>query len=220
MFCPDARLRRLGLAAAAVMAVTVAGTAAAQSMVVRSTGPSASKYPTGTKLKASDKLTLVAGDRVVLIQGGKTRTLAGPGSFNAGGTVQASQSTGATVARMLASGPQGRARGGFTRGDTAGAPLAEVRAPKIEQGERSETVAFVAGANFRKWPTETIPVQYGVDYQLSGAGLPAPVTIRFASLETMPENADGAATTLVAKGCQPQLDRLVDAMAESEAAGG
>jgi len=254
MFCPDARMRRLGFAAAAVMAVAVAGTAAAQSMVVRSTGPSASKYPTGTKLKASDKVTLVAGDRIVLIQGGKTRTLSGPGSYNAGGTVQASQSAGATVARMLASGPQGRARGGFSRGDAANPPLAEVRAPnlwlldyrengtfcvadpatlllwrphmgsdellKIEQGERSETVAFVAGANFRKWPTETIPVQYGVDYRLSGAGLPAPVSIRFAPLEAMPENADGAATMLVAKGCQPQLDRLVDAMSESEAAGG
>ena len=102
MFCPDARMRRLGLAAAAaVMAVAVAGTAAAQSMVVRSTGPSASKYPTGTKLKASDKVTLVAGDRVVLIQGGKTRTLSGPGSYSGGGTVQASQTTGSTVARML-----------------------------------------------------------------------------------------------------------------------
>lgn len=255
MFCPDARMRRLGLAAAAAaMTVAVAGTAAAQSMVVRSTGPSASKYPTGTKLKASDKVTLVAGDRVVLIQGGKTRTLSGPGSYSAGGTVQASQTTGSTVARMLASGPQGRARGGFTRGDPAGPPPADIHAPnlwlldyresgtfcvadpatlllwrphmgsdellKIEQGDRSETVAFVAGANYRKWPTETVPVQYGVDYRLSGAGLAAPVSIRFAPLDAMPEGAEGAAAMLVAKGCQPQLDRLVDAMAESEAAGG
>lgn len=256
MFCPDARMRRLGLAAAAaVMAVAVAGTAAAQSMVVRSTGPSASKYPTGTKLKASDKVTLVAGDRVVLIQGGKTRTLSGPGSYSAGGTVQASQTTGSTVARMLASGPQGRARGGFTRGgEPEGPSPADIRAPnlwlvdyreggtfcvadpatlmlwrphmgsdellKIEQGDRSETVAFVSGANYRKWPTEMMPLQYGVDYRLSGAGLAAPVSIRFALLDTMPEGADGAAAMLVAKGCKPQLDRLVDAMAESDAAGG
>src|SRR3546814_8921487 len=49
---------------------------------------------------------------------------------------------------------------------------------RIEQGGKAETVAFVVGANFRKWPTETIPVQYGVDYRLSGAGLAAPVTGR------------------------------------------
>jgi hypothetical protein len=255
MSCPDARTRRLGLAAAAAaMALAVAGTAAAQSMVVRSTGPSASKYPTGTKLKSSEKVILVAGDRIVLIQGGKTRTLSGPGTYSSGGTVQASQTTGTTVARMLASGSQGRARGGFTRGDPGGPPPADIRAPnlwlldyreggtfcvadpatlmlwrphmgsdelvKIEQGGKSETVAFVSGANYRKWPLDIMPVQYGVDYRLSGAGMTAPVTIRFAPLENLPEAADGAAEMLMAKGCKPQLDRLVDAMAESEAAGG
>ena len=82
MSFPDFRTRRLGLTtAAAAIAFAVAGTAAAQSMVVRSTGPSASKYPTGAKLKASDKLTLVAGDKIVLMQGGKTRTLSGPGTY-------------------------------------------------------------------------------------------------------------------------------------------
>jgi hypothetical protein len=65
-----------------------------------------------------------------------------------------------------------------------------------------------------------MPVQYGVDYRLSGAGMTAPVTIRFAPLENLPEAADGAAEMLMAKGCKPQLDRLVDAMAELEAAGG
>ena len=79
MSFPDLPRGRLALtAAAAIMAVAVVGTAAAQSMVVRSTGPSASKYPTGAKLKASDKLTLAAGDKVVLMQAGKTRTLSGP----------------------------------------------------------------------------------------------------------------------------------------------
>src|SRR3546814_9003234 len=56
------------LAVAAMIMVTAA---AAQSMVVRSTGPSAAKYPTGARLKSSDKLTLVAGDRIVLMQSGK-----------------------------------------------------------------------------------------------------------------------------------------------------
>lgn len=254
MSFPDVRMRRLALTAvAAVMAVAVVGTAAAQSMVVRSTGPSAGKYPTGTKLKSSDRLTLVAGDKVVLIQSGKTRTLSGPGTFGATGTVQASQSMGATVTRMLAKGPQMRSRGGFSRGPGDEAS-AEVRAPnlwlldyreggtfcvadpasllfwrphmesdellKIERGDKSETVAFLSGANFRKWPTETLPIQYGIDYRLSGAGLTTPVTVRFSQLDSMPDTVEGSVDMLVMKGCTPQLNRLVDAMAESETAGG
>src|SRR3546814_20536057 len=117
MFCPDVSMRRRALASvAAVIAVAVAGSAAAQSMVVRSTGPSASKYPTGAKLKASDKLTLAAGDRIVLMQAGKTRTLSGPGTFSASRRVQGSQPMRSTVPRPLAHGPTMRPRGAFPRG--------------------------------------------------------------------------------------------------------
>lgn len=252
MSCPEIRTRRLGLtAAAALFAIAVTGTAAAQSMVVRSTGPSASKYPAGTKLKNSDRVTLVAGDKVVLIQGGKTKTLTGAGTFTAGATVVASQSMGTTVTRMMAKRPMAT-RGGASRGPEE--MSAENRAPNlwlldyraggtfcvadpatlmlwrpdmtsdtaltIASGDKSETVAIVSGAQFRKWPTDSLPVQYDVDYRLSGGGLAAPVTVRFAALAAMPETPDAAGEMLLGKGCTPQLDRLVDAMAESEATGG
>ncbi|MBJ7440775.1 MAG: hypothetical protein JHD35_17355 [Sphingopyxis sp.] len=251
MSFPDLPMRRLSLtAAAAVMAVAVVGTAAAQSMVVRSTGPSASKYPTGAKLKSADKLTLVAGDKVVLMQAGKTRTLSGPGTFGASGTIQTSQSMSGTVTRMLAKGPTMRSRGGFTRGDPLLASV-DVRAPnlwlldyreagtfcvvdpamltlwrpnmegdtalEIESAGKKTTVAIVDGANFRKWPTDTLPVQYGVDYRLSGGGLPAPVKVRFTSLANAPDTVEGSVDMLMAKGCTPQLNRLVDAMSDAEA---
>lgn len=251
MSCPDIRLRRLGLtAAAALAAVAVTGVAAAQSIVVRSTGPSASKYPAGTKLKASDRVVLVDGDKVVLMQGGKTRTLTGKGSFVAGATVQASQSVSSNVTRMLAKSPS-QSRAGATRGPDE--PLA-MRAPTlwlldyreggnfcvadpaalllwrpdmtsdtaltISRGGQSATVALVAGAQFRKWPADTMPVEYGVDYQLSGAGLTAPVTVRFSAIAAMPETPDAATEMLMAKGCTPQLDRLVDTMTETESADG
>lgn len=253
MSFPDVQMRRRGLAAAAaIMAVALAGTAAAQSMVIRSTGPSAAKYPAGAKLKPSDKVTLVAGDKVILMQGGKTRTLSGPGSYSATGTVQASQSVGATVTRMLAKGPTMRSRGGFSRGPGEVMP-ADLRAPnlwlldyreggnfcvadpatlllwrphmetdqllRIDQGDKSETVAIVSGANFRKWPADVVPIQFGVDYRLSGAGLAAPVTVRFVSLDAAPDTIEASIETLMAKGCKPQLDRLVDAMAEAEPTG-
>ena len=252
MSFPDLPMRRLGMAAAAIMAVAVAGTAAAQSMVVRSTGPSASKYPTGTKLKSTDKLTLVNGDKVVLMQAGKTRTLSGPGTFGATGTVQVSQSMGTTVTRMIAKSPTMRSRGGATRGDNP--VVTDIRAPNlwyldyreggtfcvadpatlllwrptmdteelltIEQAGKIEKVALVNGANFRKWPTDVMPVQYGVEYRLSGAGLPTPVRVRFAQMDSVPDTVEGSVDMLVAKGCSPQLNRLVDAMSEGETAGG
>jgi hypothetical protein len=251
MSFPDFRMRRLGLtAAAAVMAVAVVGTAAAQSMIVRSTGPSASKYPTGAKLKPSDKVTLVAGDKVVLMQAGKTRTLSGPGTFGASGTVQASQSLSGNVTRMLAKGPTMRSRGGFSRGPNDPVPV-DMRAPnlwlldyreagtfcvldpatlmlwrpnmegdtalEIEGAGKKATVALVDGANFRKWPVDTLPVQYGVDYRLSGGGLAAPVKVRFTKIDTAPDTAEASVDVLMAKGCSPQLNRLVDTMSEAEA---
>lgn len=251
MSFPDLPKGRLALSAvAAIMAVAVVGSAAAQSMVVRSTGPSASKYPTGAKLKSADKLTLVAGDKVVLMQAGKTRTLSGPGTFGASATIQTSQSMSGTVTRMLAKGPTMRSRGGFTREGVGPMPT-ELRAPnlwlldyreggtfcvanpatlmlwrpnmdgdtalEIESAGKKSTVAIVDGANFRKWPTDVLPVQYGVDYRLSGGGLAAPVTVRFTALENAPDTVEGSVDMLMAKGCTPQLNRLVDAMSESEA---
>jgi hypothetical protein len=250
MSFPDARMRRLGLtAAAAIAAVAIAGTAAAQSMVVRSTGPSAAKYPAGTKLKSNDKLTLASGDKIVLMQAGKTRTLSGPGTFGATGTVAASQSLGGNVTRMLAKGTTMRSRGGFSRGDVPA--TGDVRAPnlwlldyreagtfcvldpavlmlwrpnmegdtalEIESAGKKTTVAIVDGANFRKWPTDVLPVQYGTDYRLSGGGLAKPVTVRFAAVENAPDTVEGSIDMLMGKGCSPQLNRLVDTMSEAEA---
>ncbi len=254
MSFPDLRMRRIALTtAAAIMAVAVTAAAAAQSMVVRSTGPSAGKYPTGTRLKAGDKLTLAKGDKIVLIQSGTTRTLSGPGTFGATATIAANASTGSTVSRMLAKGPTMRARGGASRGPSEPAP-ADIAAPNlwlldyrqggtfcvadpatlllwrpnmdsdqllnIARGDKEVAVAIEYGANFRKWPTDTMPIEYGVDYRLSGAGLAAPVTVRFAAMETRPETAEGSIDMLMAKGCTPQIDRLVDAMPEAETAGG
>lgn len=250
----DIHLRRLSLTGAiAIAALAVTGTAAAQSMVVRSTGPSASQYPPGTKLKASDRIKLVDGDKVVLIQSGKTRTLSGAGTFSAGSTVQANQSMGSTVTRMLASRPVVQVRGGMSRSAEVAMPV-NVRAPnlwlldyreggtfcvadpaslllwrpdmtsdtalQIESGGQSQMVALVAGANFRKWPTDTMPVRYNVDYHLSGGGLAAPVTVRFAAVDALPDTVESSVDLLVTKGCTPQLDRLVDTMAEDERAAG
>jgi hypothetical protein len=45
------------------------------------------------------------------------------------------------------------------------------------------------------------------------------VTVRFAALENAPDTVEGSVDMLVAKGCTPQLNRLVDAMSDAEPAG-
>ncbi|MFM2302580.1 MAG: hypothetical protein RLZZ84_2316, partial [Pseudomonadota bacterium] len=65
MFWGNGKSMRAFVAGAmAVSAVAIAGTASAQSVVVRSTGPSASTYPQGKKLPANTSVVLKAGDHV------------------------------------------------------------------------------------------------------------------------------------------------------------
>lgn len=247
MSLPNANIKMLALSVAASAAVALCGTAAAQSMVVRSSGPSAAKFPAGTKLKDSEQVKLAAGDRLVLMQDGKTRTLSGPGSFQLSAPVSASQNTSTAVTRMLAKGPTMRSRGGFSRGSDE-KMVSEARAPnlwlldyrrggnfciadpaslliwrpemdsdqllRIEQAGTADTVAFVQGANYRKWPIDTMPLQFDVDYQLSGGGLSAPIIVKFMPMEGEAATAQDVADALIAKGCRQQLDLLVDAMSE------
>jgi hypothetical protein len=116
---------------AAVLAVTAASVstaALAQSMVVRSTGPSAAKYPVGKKLAANEKITLIAGDRVVLLSKDTTRTLAKPGTYNASGTTAATSTLSSTMAAMISREGALRRRGGATRGEPV---VAAARAPNL-----------------------------------------------------------------------------------------
>jgi hypothetical protein len=257
MFCHNPKTTRTIGAALLLAAASWSSSALAQSMVVRSTGPSASKYPVGKKFATGERVTLVAGDQLVLLDKGKTRTLASAGTHNTSGTVAASQTLTSTVTRMIAKDGAMRSRGGFTRGPgEAAAALTEARAPnlwlvdmrkggnfcvadparllfwrpdmagdallRVEEGSdaaKAETLAFVDGQAYRRWPSDTLPLKYGESYRLSGSGLSAPVSVSFHLLDTVPETPDAIADALLTKGCAAQLERLVDAMAEDEGSG-
>lgn len=66
------------LAAAAALGVTPA---MAQAVVVRASGPSAAKFPTGKKLADGAKVALEAGDTLTVLDRAGTRVLKGKGSF-------------------------------------------------------------------------------------------------------------------------------------------
>lgn len=256
MSCPESWTVRLAGAALVAAALLASGTAFAQAMVVRSTGPSAAKYPVGKKFAAGERIVLVAGDQLVLLDKGKTRTIARPGTHNASAPVATAQTLSSTVTRMIARDGALRSRGGFIRGEDEPGD-APVRAPSLwlidvrEGGEfcvadparllvwrpdmtgdallriepqaadaPEETLAFVDGQAYRRWPDGAAALRMGQSYRLSGAGLDASVTIRFQLLGPAPETPDAIAEALAAKGCTGQLARLVDALAAEERGGG
>jgi hypothetical protein len=246
-------------AMAAVLAVTAAAwssAALAQAMVVRSTGPSAAKYPVGKKFTVNERITLVAGDQLVLMDKGKTRTIAKPGTHNVSASVAATQTLTSTVTRMISRDGTMRSRGGLTRSAGTSAVPADTRAPnlwlidarvggnfcvadparlmfwrpdmtgdaalKLEAdgaGAVQQTLAFVDGQAYRRWPADVMPLKLGQPYRISGVGASKPVTMTFHQIEIAADSPESIADALLAKGCSAQLERLVDTMAEEEPTG-
>ena len=92
-----------------------AGTAQAQSVIVRSTGPSAATYPQGKKLAANARVTLKAGDKLTVLDKAGTRVLAGPGNFTLDGSVRRDVGAVARVTGAIANNGV-RTRTGAVRG--------------------------------------------------------------------------------------------------------
>ena len=114
----SARKRAVRVLLAGVFAAgfgLAAGVAQAQSVVVRSTGPSAATYPQGKKLTANAKVTLKSGDKLTVLDKAGTRILAGPGSFTLDGSVNRDTGTASRVSGVLAS-SGARTRTGAVRG--------------------------------------------------------------------------------------------------------
>ncbi|MDP3674331.1 MAG: hypothetical protein Q8R44_04445 [Novosphingobium sp.] len=103
-----------------------ASAAQAQSVIVRSTGPSAATYPQGKKLPANAKVALKPGDKLTVLDKAGSRILVGPGSFTLDGSV--SRDTGAVsrVSGVLANAGT-RTRTGAVRG--ASGPALPADAP-------------------------------------------------------------------------------------------
>lgn len=78
MFSGKSLSKSLALATGAA-ALTMAGAAQA-GVVVKSSGPSAAKYPRGKKLADSGTVTLERGDTLTILANGGTRTISGPGT--------------------------------------------------------------------------------------------------------------------------------------------
>ncbi|WP_156678721.1 hypothetical protein [Sphingomonas profundi] len=234
------------------MALTIAGAglaaaAAAETIVVRSSGPSMKAYPPGKALADSSMIVLKPNDQVVILDSRGTRTLKGPGSFSP--VISRSQPTDLRATFADVSGR--RARPGAVRGVTP-AVTSAARSPNIwfvDIGRSSTacvtdptrvtlwrpdrsadatvtvsgangataTVKWATGESQQAWPA-TLPVSQGAEYRLSWAGAPEPTTLKFAVLGPNPTGLEGMASALIKNGCDAQLDLLIETVAIPDAA--
>lgn len=147
--------RRLAVLLAALSLGYVAP-AAAESLVVRASGPSAKTYPAGAKLADTARVTLRAGDVLTLLDGRGTRTLRGPGSFAVTGPVSAGTDSRTSLSSLLETKRVRRARTGAVRGgDGAGQPS---RNPSIWYVDvsQSSTICVADPANLRLWRPDSL----------------------------------------------------------------
>lgn len=222
--------RRLTLAA---ILSTSATAAAADVLVVRSSGPSASAYPAGRSLADTTRIALRSGDTLVVLDARGTRTYRGPGNFTAAAAPQQGVRTAEANGR--------RARIGAVRsaGYVASSPttiwhvdvsqsgnmcLASTSNVMLWRPEASQTatlsisgpggamrnVQWPAGRTSVAWPSD-LQIANGAAYQLRQSGSPVPSTITFRTLDSAPgADMPSIAGALIRHGCQEQLDLLID----------
>ncbi|WOE74730.1 hypothetical protein [Alterisphingorhabdus coralli] len=231
--------------------------AMAQSVVVRSTGPSASQYPAGKKLPSNARLTLKSGDVITVLDKGGTRVLRGPRTISLNQRV-ASASTTSSMRTLLRTRSNTRARTGAVRSTgtaAAGEANTAPRSPNLwfvdvsrpgtyciadpagtvlwrsdiaatqsatlsdASGAGATPIEWRRGSALKRWPMDKMPIADGGIYTLAMAGDAEPAQITLRLMETVPEDADDTASELIARGCQQQLDLLVDTLQTSENTG-
>ncbi len=235
---------KTALALSATTLSLIGATAAlAETIVVRSNGPSAKNYPPGKPLPDKTLVALKAGDSVTILDGQGTRILKGPGNFS---TTASSAAAGSSFGQLLRNTGARQARTGAVRGSGSTGPvrspnlwfvdvsksgticLADMSAvslwrssatnaqplslTRISDG-KSVAIDFRAGQSVRAWPVADLPAVDGSQFRLSGPGMAAPATIKIAALGPNPQGLDGTASALIRKGCNAQLDLLIETVA-------
>ncbi|HEX8655154.1 MAG TPA: hypothetical protein VF693_08025 [Allosphingosinicella sp.] len=227
---------RLTYFAIAAVAAFCASAAAANVLIVRSSGPSAKAYPPGRSLAPNARVTLRQGDTIVLLDGRGTRTLRGPASFAAGAAAQVTSRSALTVNNNGRIGRVGASRGtpeqprspsiwhvDVSRSGTVCVPGASnvmlwrpsaTRTLSLQigpamMGGTPRTIAWSAGDATLAWPSD-MRIANDAEYRLSVAGVPVPTRLRFRVLPAAPSGIEATAAALIQNGCQAQLDLLIE----------
>ena len=228
---PNSSFLRRALFAAALL--STAGTAAANVLVVRSTNAS---YRAGQSLPDNARITLRAGEQLMILANGGTRTFRGPGTFSPNTQVaNATLNSGGRVARIGAVRDAGIVPRGptiwhvdvtqsgtfcLTNANNVMLWRPDATAPvrfTIAGPGGTRTLNWAANAPTAAWPRQT-PIANGATYTISQPGVAVPVTITFRVLSSEPHDVQGVAQALIANGCQGQLDVLVETQPQQTAA--
>ena len=113
-------------ASAITVALLSAQAAIAETIVVRSNGPSAKSYPPGKSIADNSTVTLKAGDSVTILDGRGTRVFKGPGKFST--TATSGAASGSAIGQLLRNTGTRQARTGAVRGM---APVRTARSPNL-----------------------------------------------------------------------------------------
>lgn len=241
-----ARLKALALAGAA-LALPVAAMAG---VVVKATGPSATKYPVGTKLDDNATIALKAGDVVTVLTAEGTRVIKGAGTFRIGDRPQVAADRFASLTRKRAA---TRVRTGAVRSVTneeASNPslwyvdvtrpgqvcLYDFAAVRLWRPASEGTLTYrmsaigtdaFAEVTFDNAVTVAaldparLPITEGARYSIAAADGSTSTEVSFVLIPEDITAPDALAETLIAKGCTVQLDTLAASLeASAEASGG
>lgn len=248
MFLDKSKARRVALALAG--AALLLPVAAMAGVVVKSTGPSSTKYPVGTKIDDNASITLKAGDVVTVLTSDGTRVIKGAGTFRVGDRPQVAADRFASLTRKRAA---TRVRTGAVRGDTDDT----VSNPSLWYVDvtRSGTICLYDLATVRLWRPGTegtstyrmfnrengaavdvtfddavmiaaldparLPIVEGAPYTVTGPDNSTSAQVNFVLLAEDYTAPDALAEALIAKGCSVQLEALGASLeASAEEAGG
>lgn len=225
----------------ATLALAFATAAFAETIVVKSTGPSAKAYPPGKSIADNSKVALKAGDSITILDGRGTRVLKGPGVF----ATTASTATSSTIGALLRNTGTRQVRTGAVRGTgseavrppnvwlvdlsksgtvcVAGTESISMWTPPHEEAAsltltratdgKSVPIALRAGQSVKAWPIVELPITNGSQFRVSGDGMTNPITLRFVTLGPNPQGLEGTAAALIKSGCNAQLDLLIETVA-------
>lgn len=226
---------------AAAIALMIAGGAVAETIVVKSSGPSTKAYPPGKSIPDNSKVALKKGDSVTILDGRGTRVLKGPGVFSTTASTQTNSSIGA----LLRNTGTRQVRTGAVRGTgteslrppnvwmidssksgtvcVAGNESVSLWTPPRELASsitlirvsdgKAVPLPLRPGQTVKAWPTVDLPITNGSQFRVSGDGMANPVNLRFATLGPDPQGLEGTAAALIKAGCDAQLDLLIETVA-------
>ncbi len=217
---------------AAALALAVSSASLATVLVVRAAGPSAKVYPPGKALPESAKIQLQPGDSVMLLNTNGAKTLRGPGTFAvaaAGDNLAASANRRARFSAMR-SGEVPLNPSPWNLDITQSGKICVADASKltlwrptkddaikltIKGGNGEQTLDWPAGKDTMAWPA-SLPVTSGSEYQLTQPDSGDMARVTFVTLANPPADRIGTAQSLIANGCDSQLDVLVDGAPDSD----